>query len=274
MRSQPPASNLQPPITSRQHPLCKLVRSLHLSKGRRQHKLFVVEGGNGVEAALRARWPLQRVIVPDNELGNGWRELAQSSGIETQTVSEELMEYLCDAETSTDVIALAQAPGSGFGVSGQENFILHPSSFILVLDGIGDPGNVGTLVRSACAAGATHIVATQGSADPYGPKAVRASAGGTFFLPPLVSTREELITVCQSQNIPLVVAAAHEGQNCFSFRWPPNYALVLGHETRGISPELENAATARVTIPIEGKVESLNVAAAGAVLLFAARYSR
>jgi TrmH family RNA methyltransferase len=121
MKTQPPT------ITSRQHPLCKLVRSLHSSKGRKQHKLFVVEGGNGVEAALRARWPLQRVIVPQSELGGSWRELAQSSGIETQTVSEELMEYLCDAETSTDVIALAEMPKS-------QEFISQPSSFILVLD--------------------------------------------------------------------------------------------------------------------------------------------
>lgn len=267
MAHQTPTPKPQTPlITSRQHPLCKLMRSLHSSKGRKQHNLFVVEGGNGVEAALRARWPLQRIIVPNNELGDSWRELAQNSDIETQTVAEELMEYLCDAETSTDVIALAEMPKS-------QDFSLHPSSFILVLDGIGDPGNIGTLIRSACAAGATHVIATQGSADPYGPKAVRASAGGTFFLPPLVSTREDLIAVFKAQNIPLVVAVAHEGENCFSYRWPQNCALVLGHETRGISPELEAAATARVTIPMQGKVESLNVAAAGAVLLFAARYS-
>jgi TrmH family RNA methyltransferase len=87
-----------------------------------------------------------------------------------------------------------------------------------------------------------------------------------------VSTREELIETCKTQNVPIVVAAAHEGENCFSFRWPQSCALVLGHETRGISAELEAAAQSRVTIPMEGKVESLNVAAAGAVLLFAARH--
>jgi TrmH family RNA methyltransferase len=109
-------------------------------KGRKQHNLFLIEGGNGVTAALQARWPLQRLLLPPDELGAAWQELAQSAGVETQTVSEELLEYLSEAQTSPDVIAVAQMP---------IEHDLQLEGLTLVLDGIGDPGNIGTLVRSA-----------------------------------------------------------------------------------------------------------------------------
>lgn len=251
-------------ITSRQHPLCKLVRSLHSVKGRKQHGLFVVEGGNGVAAALQARWPLQRLLIPNNELGEEWKVLAQAANVETQMVDDEILESLSEAQTSPDVIAVAKMPTP---------HELQLDGLTLILDELGDPGNVGTLIRSADAAGASGIVLTSGSADAWSPKVVRSSAGSVFHLPPQSSTGIELVQLLKSQKVPIVAAVAHEGEDCFRFRWPSRCALVLGHETRGISEELEAAATARVTIPMFGKAESLNVASAGAVLLYAWRQS-
>lgn len=249
-------------ITSRQHPLCKLVRSLHAVKGRRQHGSFVVEGGNGVAAALQARWPLQRLLIPSNELGEEWKVLAQAANVETQMVDDEILESLSEAQTSPDVIAVAKMPAP---------HELQLDGLTLILDELGDPGNVGTLIRSADATGASEVVLTSGSADAWSPKVVRSSAGSVFHLPPQSSTGIELVQLLKSQKVPIVAAVAHAGEDCFRFRWPSRCALVLGHETRGISEELEAAATARVTIPIFGKAESLNVASAGAVLLYAWR---
>ena len=249
-------------ITSRQHPLCKLVRSLHSTKGRKQHGLFVVEGGNGVAAALQARWSLQRLLIPNHELGEEWKVLAQAANVETQMVDDEILESLSEAQTSPDVIAVAKMPTP---------HELQLDGLTLILDELGDPGNVGTLIRSADAAGASEIVLTSGSADAWSPKVVRSSAGSVFHLPPQSSTGIELVQLLKSQKVPIVAAVAHEGEDCFRFRWPSRCALVLGHETRGISEELEAAATARVTIPMFGKAESLNVASAGAVLLYAWR---
>lgn len=252
-------------ITSRQHPLCKLTRSLHSVKGRRQHGLFVVEGGNGVAAALQARWPLQRLLIPNSEIGEEWKTLAQSANVETQMFDDEVLESLSEAQTSPDVIAIAKMPAP------RE---LQLDGLTLVLDELGDPGNVGTLIRTADAVGASEIVLASGSADAWSPKVVRSSAGSVFHLPPQSSTGTELIQLLKSQNVPIVAAVAHEGEDCFRFRWPSKCALVLGHETRGISEELEAAATARVTIPMFGKAESLNVASAGAILLYAWRQRR
>jgi len=249
-------------ITSRRHPLCKLVRSLHSTKGRKQHGLFVVEGGNGVASALQARWPLQRLLIPNNEVGAEWKVLAQAANVETQMVDDEILESLSEAQTSPDVIAVAKMPAPR---------ALRLDGLTLILDELGDPGNVGTLIRSADAVGASEIVLTSGSADAWSPKVVRSAAGSVFHLPPQSSTGIELVQLLKSQKVPIVAAVAHEGEDCFRFRWPSRCALVLGHETRGISEELEAAATARVTIPMFGKAESLNVASAGAVLLYAWR---
>jgi TrmH family RNA methyltransferase len=251
-------------ITSRQHPICKLVRSLHNSRDRRKHGLFVVEGGNGVTAALRARWPLQRLLAAPEDLEAGWGDIAAKAGVEAVALEPELLEYVSEAQTSPGVIALASLPEAR--TLGQ----VAAEGLALALDGIGDPGNVGTLIRSADAAGAGSVLAFANSADAFAPKAVRSSAGSVFHLPPVaVSSPTAFVDECAEANLPIVVAVAHNGVNCFEYAWPGRCVLVLGHETRGISEEVEAAATARVTIPMRGRAESLNVAAAGAVLLFA-----
>lgn len=253
-------------ITSRQHPLCKLVRALEKPRERKKRGLFVAPGGNAVTAALAARWPLERLVVSPADAENGWRDIAESANVPLILADEAILEYIGDVPSAPDVLALAHLP--------QEETALPSNGPILVLDGIGDPGNIGTLIRSADAAGASAVIITQNSADAFGLKAIRASAGSLFHLPPLAfedNSPESLAPHLQAGGIPIITAAAHDGQNCFDFRWPPRYALVLGHETRGVAPQWENAATGRVSIPMFGRAESLNVAAAGAVLLYAWR---
>ena len=255
------------PIKSRQHPVCKLIRSLGDARNRRAKKLFVVEGGNGVAAALRARWPLERLIVTSSQMGAEWAALGEAVGVSSQTVDADIMEYLCEAQSAPDVLALARLP--------QPVAVPPlPEGLTLVIDGISDPGNVGALIRTADAAGASAVIVTESSADPFGPKAVRASAGSLFDVPPILfedAGAQAIAQYLRSGSIPIAVAVAHEGVDCFQFRWPRQCALVMGHETRGVSDVFEAYAAGRVTIPMYGKAESLNVAAAGAVLVYAWR---
>ena len=257
-------------ITSRQHPVCKLIRSLHNARERRKHGLFVVEGGNAVTAALRERWPMQRLLASPEDLDAGWDDVARTAGVETQPVDADLLEYLSEAQTSPEVIALAKLPSPAapdWDVPGA----------LLVLDEVSDPGNVGTLLRAADAGGAAGVLLTANSADAFSPKVVRASAGSLFHLPPLQlpqNSPEAIVEQVGARNIPIVTAVAHGGVSCFEYSWPARCALVLGHETRGVSEEFGAAATARVTIPIYGRAESLNVAMAGTVLLYAWRQSQ
>ena len=254
-------------ISSRQHPLCKLVRALHDGKNRRKNGLFVVEGGNGVAAAIGARWPIQRLLASSEELANGWADLAREAEIRTLEIDDEVLASISQTQTSPGVLAIAHLPQSE-----RIETWNAPDGLTVLLDGIGDPGNVGTLLRSADAAGAAAFALTQNSADAFSPKAVRASAGSVFHVPiaPQASP-QKWADVCRKEKLPLVLAVAHDGENCFDFPWPQKCVLALGHETRGVSAELEQAATARVSIPMFGRAESLNVAAAGAILLYAWR---
>jgi len=246
-------------ISSRQHPLVQLIRTLHAAKGRREQGLFLIEGKNAVAAALKVDFPIRQVLADESEAELS--EIALDKGIAVRRATREILSYASEAQSALPIVALGEIPDAKSGEFGD---------FTLVLDGISDPGNVGTLWRAADAAGARGVLSL-GGADPFSPKVVRSAAGSTFHLPPL-STRENsadaLISEMKAQNIALVCAQAHEGQSCFDFVWPRRAALVLGHETRGISPELSAAADYRVSIPIFGRAESLNAAMAGTVLLY------
>lgn len=263
-------------ISSRQHPLCKLVRKLGEVKHRRREVLFVVEGGNSVTAAIAARWPLSRLLAAPEDLDAGWRAVAEGAGAEAVAVDPDILAYLADAQTSPGVLALAEMP-----TPPQLGEVLPPDEdgLLLVLDGIADPGNVGTLIRTADAAGARGVILGRGCADPFGAKVVRASAGSVFHLPlllesvsgPYTEDQVEFDTALIQSRVRIVTADAHDAADCFDFTWPRRCALVLGHETRGISERWADAASHSVTIPLRGRAESLGVASAGAILLFAAR---
>jgi TrmH family RNA methyltransferase len=254
-------------ITSRQHPLCKLVRELASRRRRAEHGLFVVPGGNAVCAALRAGWPITSVLVLADEATSAHAELARRADVPLVFVAKEIMAYLGDLPSAPDVLAVARLPIPS-------DAVVPTSGLTVVLGDIADPGNVGTLIRTADAVGAAAVLSTDCSADAFGPKAVRASAGSLFRMPPLPwpdRSPSAIVAAFADANVPFVVAVAHGGESCFDFRWPSRCALILGHETRGIAEAWQGAATARVTIPIMGQAESLNVATAGAVLMYAWR---
>jgi len=254
-----------PIITSRQNPLCKIVRALHSPKGRREQNLFLAEGSNVVSAAIENRWPIRKLLCAEAGV---LRLQEMNANLEIQMASPEILEYLSEAQTNPGVLAICELPAP--------QAELDFENLLLVLDGIGDPGNVGTLIRSSDAAGASGVLCAQNSADPFSPKAVRASAGSIFNAPPIVlenNSPSEIIAALQARSTPLVIASGDGDASCFEYSWPEKFALVLGHETRGISEEFQNAASAKIKIPIYGKAESLNVASAGTVLLYAWRNS-
>jgi TrmH family RNA methyltransferase len=236
-----------------------LARALHGSKGRRENQLFLIEGKNAITAALNSDFPIREVLADEHE--TELSDLAADKGLEIRRTTAEIMAYASEAQGALPIIAFGELPSQGDA---------SLPDFTLVLDGISDPGNVGTLWRAADAAGARGVLSLSG-ADPFSPKVVRSAAGSLFHLPPLPlenSSPQGLISKLQQQEIPIVCAEAHGGQSCYDFEWPSRAALVLGHETRGISEELSTAATYKVTIPIYGRAESLNAAMAGTILLF------
>lgn len=201
-------------------------------------------------------------------IGLGWKPIAfglategeapREEGIPALAFSAALMHELTDTRHPQGVLALFERPHASL-----DDVFIGSDSLIVVLDGVQDPGNVGTIVRLAAAFNASGVVLTEGSADPYAPKALRAAAGTSLLLPLVRSSRREIIDALRKREIPLLAAIAGAGGNRSLVR---PAALAFGSEGRGVSEELA-AAAIPVSIPISARVESLNVAAAAAILL-------
>lgn len=232
-------------------------------KGREEHGLFLAEGPNVVADLLGSEVPVQRVLVAPPARGDEGRgELvrrAEAAGIRVEEVGEAELVELSDTVTPQGVLAVARIPERGWPGPGPWR--------ILVLDAVQDPGNVGTLIRTAEAVGAAAVACLQGTADPWSPKAVRAAAGSSFRIPVLSVRWEEARRQIRSAGA--AIWAADPGGEPF-FRGdvaPAGLALVLGNEARGVSAGVLEAADRRVCVPMAGRAESLNVAAAGAILM-------
>ena len=149
--------------------------------------------------------------------------------------------------------------------------LTEPGLLLIVADRLRDPGNLGTLIRLADAAGATAVVVTAGSVDPYNPKVVRATMGSIFHLPVTLVTSPAAISALHARGV-RVLAADQEGTADYTEAdYRPPVALVVGNEGEGLDAQWAAAAIARVRIPLYGRADSLNVAVAAGILLYEAR---
>lgn len=239
-----------------------LLRALGRRKGREEHGLFLVEGPRLLPELLRS--PLRTVLVAHvpGALGDGEESLlreASRAGAEcVETTPDELAD-LADTETPQGILAVALVPDRG------EEVLEEPS--LLVFDAVQDPGNLGTLLRTAEALGVGGALSLPGTVDTWNPKVVRASAGSVFRLPVLSLERERATRALGRRGF-RIWAADPDGIPVD--RWEPapaRLALVLGNEGRGVSAAMLEAASRRVRVPVAGRVESLNVAVAGALLV-------
>ena len=256
-----------PPLPSRWG---KTIASLHRRKEREAQGLFLAEGPRLVRAALDAGdacVTLRAVAVAGDASPEAFAiaQEAATGGATIGTVPAREFARLADTQTPQGILAVLARPAEG---AREPAAMLAGAARVLVLDGVQDPGNVGTLLRSAAAFGVPVVLATHGTADPYAPKTVRSAMGGLFHL--RVASRlapEEVRALLAGAGIPLLVADM-DGAPWPAVAWPKRWALAVGSEARGVSPELVAGAAGRVSIPQErGRVESLNAGVAGSILL-------
>ena len=258
------------PLTSRRNPLVKQLRLLQESRGRREQGLLLLEGTHLLQESLRLGLQPRDVLATAAWLADhGELVAALPKGCSWRLVSGEVLEAIATTQHPDGVVATllpptAAAPGK--------------ASFVLALDGIQDPGNLGTLMRTALAAGVGALWLADG-ADPFQPKVLRASAGAALALPLLRESRQELAERLQAATqagLQLVVAVRPETGAAvvaaapfpyWKLDWTRPTVLLLGNEGAGVSPQLQALASQRVTIPHSTAVESLNVAVAAAPLL-------
>lgn len=243
-----------------------LLRGLHRRKVREEEGLFVAEGLRVVEDLVASGLPLRfAVVAPTLESSDRGRALA--SALEARgpvrRVDERVLARFADTETPQGVLAVAEIPRRSL-----DDVVLADSACtVLALDGVQDPGNFGTMVRTAEALGAAAVVALPGTVDPWNPKAVRSSAGASFRIPIVQPDVDSFLAWAHAHRV-TVYGADAEGEPVDSTALAPRAALVVGNEGSGMSQAMLRRVDRRIAIPITGKAESLNAAVAAAILLF------
>jgi len=249
-------------------PLKTMIRDLHRRRGRERRGLALAEGVRLVEEALDAGLPLRgAAISPALEgttRGKALKSALAQRQVRVEAVSDGELEDLAETEQPQGVVAVIEPRQWTL-----EDIAAAPGSPVLVLDGVQDPGNVGTMLRSALGLGAAGVVALKGTAELTNPKVVRGSMGALFRLPAVRADVEAYLAWAKARGIETWVAAADgtpiELGAEQGHRAP--VGLVVGNEGAGVSPTLAAAAGRRVAIRLAQGAESLNVAVAAAILL-------
>jgi RNA methyltransferase, TrmH family len=259
-------------ITSRDNSLLRLARAVR--DGKEDHLIFV-EGLRLCEEALSSGLPIHAVIF-SQELAKKDRASALLAELTKQCdrlgeVSESLLTSVSYTKTPQGMIVLAERPASGKAILETNKTV----PLLVLLDGINNPVNVGAILRSAEAAGATGVITTGNSSDPFSPKALRGAMGSAFRLPIWSgASYEEALNWCADHKIKTVAADLSATKQHTEIDWKGPRALVVGTESTGLSPEQIRMADETVRIPMLGKVESLNVGVATALLLYEAHRQR
>jgi TrmH family RNA methyltransferase len=234
---------------------------LEKKKQRDEEQAFVIEGVRLVEEALASGWQAELALFTSHLSARGVetvREL-EESGAEAVEVEPHLFNALSSTDTPQGLLAVFKR---------RVQALPAQVDFLLIADTLRDPGNLGTLLRSAAAAGAQAALLSPGSADAFSPKVLRAGMGAHFRLPVLQCDWDTIRTICQENSLCVLLADSSSGKSCWETDLRRPIALLVGSEAEGASAEGRALAQQAIHIPMPGKSESLNAAVAASILLF------
>lgn len=247
-------------ITSRQNQKIKRIKQLtSQTKFRKKENAYVVEGIRLLEEALQAdQIPEQVLYSPDlDQRGHALVEIFQDQQVVCELAAPDVLNAASDTENSQGIMAVF--PIDPLPLPTRKNLVL-------IVDEIRDPGNLGTLMRSGLAAGVDLILLSPGTVDLYSPKVIRAGMGAHFRLPALAASWEEIPQI--TSGLVLYLADMNQGKSCWDTDLSGPVGIILGGEARGPGDKARELAKHSIHIPMNTHSESLNAAAAGAVLLF------
>ena len=262
-------------MLSRYNPRIKYIRRLGIRRFRDREKRFVAEGVRFVEEALASAWPVEAVVycgrVIESQRGKKLLEKADSMNIAVIEIDEVLFDELAGTEAPQGVLAVVRQ-----GTAALEDLRLAPApALLVVVDGVQDPGNLGTIVRSADAAGAGGVILLKGTADIYNPKACRATMGSIFHVPVIQSlATAEVLDYLARQTIVTIAGAPHGEKVLAGVDLTRPCALIVGSESGGVAADLLDRVDEKARIPMPGRAESLNAAVAVSILLYEALRQR
>lgn len=241
-----------------------LMQLMTKAKVRRDKSLFVTEGIKMVLETPKDR--LEKIYVSQKFITNP-SNLQKLDGFLYEVVSDDVFKHVSDTVTPQGVLALVKMKEH----SVDEMFVKKTGNIFMVLEDIQDPGNLGTIIRTAEGAGVSGIIMSKNTVDIYNPKVIRSTMGAIYRMPFMyVDDLEKTLTELKEKNT-CVYAAHLNGKNYYyEEKYLGNTAFIIGNESRGISDETAKKADILIKIPMEGKVESLNASVAASILMYEA----
>jgi TrmH family RNA methyltransferase len=252
----------KPLITSPGNPLIKQARALRQKKARNESGLFLVEGIHHVGEAVEAGWQIESILYSSGVLTSPFaHDLISRFSFAPQPVTAQVMETLADKENPQGIIAIVHQKKS------QMKDIKEITRAVALVSPQ-DPGNVGTILRTIDAVGADALFLLDGGVELYHPSVVRASMGTLFWKPVVQTSFESFVAWAHAGNFQLIGTSAKAKLNFREFTPRVPWTLMLGSEQKGLSPEQLAACDSAISLPMNGRVSSLNLAVAAGVLLY------
>ncbi|OXM85481.1 TrmH family RNA methyltransferase [Paenibacillus rigui] len=261
-------------ITSVHNARVKAWTQLLEKKGRDKQGQFVIEGVHLVQEAMAATVPIETIVYSEERVHLLPKELleqAHEQGIECIAVTEQVLGKCTDTQSPQALLAVLPK------LAWQAEQLLDTGEgpgLVVVIDGIQDPGNLGTIIRSADAVGATGVLLGRGTVDLYNPKTVRSTMGSLFHLPIAQGELLEALPQAAAQGVAIVTTSLQGSTSCYNYDFTQDVWFVIGNEGQGVSQAVAGLATQHVLIPMRGQAESLNAAMAATVVLFEAMRQR
>ena len=258
-------------ITSVQNPFIKsLVQLQEKAKVRKQTGTFLIEGKREIELALKGGYELETIlflpeIISDRDIKN----LVKSSEVEIIEISKEVYQKLAYRESTEGVLAVAKTQNHDL-----QDFTPKPNGLYLIADAIEKPGNIGALLRTADAANIDAVILSNPKTDLYNPNVIRSSVGCVFTNRILLGSSEQVVAFCKTHKINVFGAALQASVPYHTQDYKGATAILVGTEATGLPQEWLENTHQNIVIPMQGKIDSMNVSVAAAILLFEAKRQR
>ncbi|MFS0751236.1 TrmH family RNA methyltransferase [Oceanobacillus sp. 1P07AA] len=241
-------------ITSIKNEKVKNWKKLHRRKERLKTNTFLIDGIHLIQEALNSNWVIQELIVVE-----GYEIPNDAKDIPVEYVSENVLKEISQTQTPQGIIAVVEMNNTN---------VQGANELVILLDSLQDPGNMGTIIRTADAAGVDAVILGEGCVDLYNDKVIRATQGSLFHIPIYTATLEQEIHKLQTQGFTILATALHDAVDYTEVRNQNKVGLILGNEGAGVTSSLLDIANQRINIPIYGKAESLNVGIAAGILMY------
>lgn len=249
-------------IESKDNSVFKEAKKLKSKKDRKARGSFLVEGFRFISEAFSSKCKVEEIFIREKEQDKLYKYIEKEKLLDTKIylITEALLNQLCDTENPQGAVAVVNI--------GEIKIENKKDELYVLCDMVQDPGNLGTIIRTAHAAGASGVILTKGTVDPYNSKTLRATMGSIFHIPIIEDSDLDFLRALKEREYSILAASLEGENNFFEENLTKNLVVCVGNEGNGLSDYIYSLADIKVKIPMPGNAESLNVSTAAAIMIY------